>query len=154
MKKIYALVTSFILWGSLLTGQDIGVVSITSPVSGCSLTAAENVVVRIFNFGSNMSGVPFNVSYTINGGAPVTDMGVVFPSFLTNSTVTYTVSVPANLSVPGTYTLTASATTAGDINSSNDAVTGYNVVNNAASNGGTLSGGTSVCININSGSLT
>ncbi|MFL5751835.1 MAG: gliding motility-associated C-terminal domain-containing protein [Bacteroidia bacterium] len=154
MKKLYALATSLILLAGSLTAQDIGVVNITSPSSGCSLTSTENVVVKIFNYGTNMSGVPFNVSYTINGGAAVTDVGVVFASFLTNSTVTYTVSTPANLSVPGTYTLTASATTAGDINMTNDAITGYNVTNNAASIGGTISGGGHACKNLNSGSLT
>ncbi len=152
MKKILFYL-SLILSSSLI-GQDIGVTQITSPVTGCALSSTESVVVKIFNYGTNMSGVPFDVSYTINGGPAQTDVNVTFPSFLTNSTVTYTVSIPANLSTPGTYTLTATASVAGDINPTNDFVSGYTVTSLASTVGGTISGDTNVCVSGNSGVLT
>ncbi|MCK6650260.1 MAG: hypothetical protein L6Q66_11445, partial [Bacteroidia bacterium] len=65
-----------------------------------------------------------------------------------------TFTTPADLSVPSTYIIDATCALAGDINPSNDAFTGYSVVNTAASAGGTVSGGTNVCIGSNGGNLT
>ena len=135
--------------------QDLSVIAITSPVSGCALTATENVTIRIFNFGPNLpAATSFNVSYTINAGAPVTELVTLASPLLTNSTLNYTFTTQANLATAGTYTFTATVSIAGDINPSNDAFTGYTVTNTAASVGGTVSGGTNVCISGNSGILT
>lgn len=135
--------------------QDLSVISITAPVSGCAKTAAENVTIRIFNYGPTLpAGTTFNVSYTINAGGPVTELVTLGSTFLTNSTLTYTFTTQANLAVPGTYTFDATVTIAGDINPTNNAFTGYQVVNTAASVGGTISGGGNVCISGNSGNLT
>lgn len=133
-----------------VSAQDIGVTAITSPVSGCNLSATSTVTVRIFNYGPNVV-TPFNVSYTVNGGAPVTE--VINTVILSNSTYTYSFTTPVNLSTAGVYTFTAYTTMAGDINPTNDAVTGYQVTSDAPSAGGTVSGGTSVCNGSNSGSL-
>lgn len=135
--------------------QDLSVIAITEPVSGCALTANESVTIRIFNFGPNLpAGTSFNVSYTINAGGPVTENVVLGSTLLTNSTLNYTFITPADLSIAGTYTFTATVSIAGDINPSNDAFTGYQVTNTAASVGGTVAGGTNVCISGNSGVLT
>ncbi|MGZ3895001.1 MAG: beta strand repeat-containing protein, partial [Bacteroidia bacterium] len=137
----------------IVTAQDVSVTAINSPASGCGLTSTENVVIKIFNFGSDLSGIPFNVSYTINGGAPVVE-SATFPSFLTNSTVTYTFTSQANLATAGSYTFTASTALAGDVNPSNDTYPGYIVVSSSPSVGGTVSGAANVCYNSNSGVLT
>lgn len=142
-----------LLFGNELFAQDVSVTAITGPSTGCSLTTTENVVIRIFNYGSDLSGTPFNVQYTLNGGVPVVEVAT-FPSFLTNSTVTYTFTTTANLSAAGTYTIDAATSLAGDVNPSNDAFTGYTVVNSSPSVGGTVSGATNVCYNVNSGGLT
>ncbi|MEK7153339.1 MAG: hypothetical protein AAB834_05295, partial [Patescibacteria group bacterium] len=134
-------------------GQDVSVTAILAPTTGCGLTTTEKVVIRIFNFGPDLSGTPFNVSYTVNGGAPVVE-SATFPSFLTNSTVTYTFTALADLSIAGTYTIDASTLLGGDINASNDAFTGYTVVNSSPSVGGTIAGDTNVSTGINSGVLT
>jgi gliding motility-associated-like protein len=135
--------------------QDLAVTAITAPVSGCAMTSTENVTIRIFNFGANLpAGTNFNVSYTINAGPPVVEMVVLGAPLLNSSTLNYTFTTQANLSVPGVYIFDATVSIAGDINPTNDAFTGYSVTNTAPSVGGTVSGGTNVCISGNSGVLT
>lgn len=154
MRKLATLLLSM-LFVSAIHAQDISVIAITQPVSGCGLTATENVTIRIFNYGPTLTaGSSFNVSYTINGGPPVTELLTLGANLLTNSTLNYTFTTQANLSVPGSYTFDATCALPGDINPSNDAFTGYIVTNTAASVGGTVTGPASVCITGNSGNLT
>jgi gliding motility-associated-like protein len=154
MRKILTLV-SLLFIGNLALAQDISVIAITAPVSGCSLSATSSVTVNVKNVGlTDLSGVPFNLSYTINAGPAVTDAGVSFPFFAPNTTVSYTFTTTANLSTPGSYTFTSYSTYAPDINTTNDATTGYVVTSTAPSVGGTVSGGTNVCTGSNSGVLT
>jgi gliding motility-associated-like protein len=139
--------------------QDLALASpsgtILAPVSGCGLTAAETVTVRIFNFGPTLvSGNTFNVSYTIDGGAATTELVTLTSNFATNSSFTYNFLTTADLSVAGTHTIDATVTLAGDVTSSNDTYSGYTVINNSNSIGGTISGGGSVCITTNTGNLT
>jgi gliding motility-associated-like protein len=154
MKRI---LTIFAVLCFSITGfsQDVSVIGFNAPVSGCALTSTENVTIRIFNYGATLPAASsFNVSYTINAGPPVTELLTLGSNFLTNSTLIYTFTTQANLSTAGTYTLTATTALAGDINPTNDAFTGYTVTNTAPSVGGTVSGGTNVCISGNSGTLT
>src|ERR1043165_9921876 len=154
MRKLFTLV-SFLIIGNLALAQDISVIAITAPVSGCSLSATSSVTINVKNVGlTDLSAVPFDLSYTINGGPPVTDLAVSFPFFTPNTTVSYTFTATANLSTPGSYTFTSYSTYAPDINTTNDATTGYIVTSTAPSVGGTVAGGTNVCIGSNSGVLT
>ncbi|MBL0328752.1 MAG: gliding motility-associated C-terminal domain-containing protein [Bacteroidetes bacterium] len=154
MRKIFTLF-SLLLIGKIALAQDVSVIAITAPVSGCSLSATSSVTISVRNVGlTDLSGVPFDLSYTIDAGAPVTDLGVSFASFASNTTVSYTFTVPADLSLPATYTFTAFSTLGTDINTTNDAFTGYTVTSTALSVGGTVAGGTNVCNGANSGSLT
>ena len=142
-----------------LQAQDLALASpfgsILQPLSGCSLTTTENVTIRIFNFGANLpGGSSFNVSYTINGGAPVTEIIVLGSTLLTNSSFTYTFTTQANLSTPGTYTINATVNIPGDINPVNNSFSNYSVTNNANSIGGSISGSTTACAGTNSGTLT
>lgn len=155
MKRIITLFLFFVLFVSARAQNDISVIAINAPVSSCAMTATENVTIRIFNYGPNLpAATSFNVSYTINAGAPVVEMVTLAAPLLSNSTLNYTFTTQANLSVPGSYTFDAATALAGDVNPTNDAFTGYIVVNTAASVGGTISGGTNVCISGNSGVLT
>ncbi len=155
MRKLYAfLVLCLVSWSSFAQ-NDLSVTAITAPVSGCALTATENVTIRLFNFGANLpAGTTFNVTYTINAGGPVTELVTLGSPLLTNSNFNYTFTTQANLSVPGTYTFDATVSIGGDINPTNNAFTGYSVTNTAPSNGGTITGPASVCISGNSGVLT
>jgi gliding motility-associated-like protein len=130
--------------------------SFNSPVTGCALTSTESVSVTIVCFGTNLpAGTTFNVTYTINGGAPVTEPVILGSTLLASSTYIHTFATPANLSVAATYDFDANVTLTSviDINSSNDNHTNHMVTNNAASVGGTVTGGTNVCFNSNSGNV-
>jgi hypothetical protein len=119
--------------------NDLSVTSITAPQSGCTLGPAENVTIRIFNFGSTLpAGTSFNVSYTINAGAPVVELITLASNLLSNSMLNYTFTTQANLSVPGSYSFAATVSLAGDVSPANNSFTGY-VVTNSASAGGTVS---------------
>ncbi|MGL5892701.1 MAG: beta strand repeat-containing protein, partial [Bacteroidia bacterium] len=154
MKQIATLFVAVLL-SVFAQAQDLSVINITSPVSGCALTSTENVTIRLFNFGPNLpAATTFNVSYTINAGAPVTELVTLASPLLSNSTLNYTFTSQANLSTPGTYTFDATVNIAGDINPTNNAFTGHLVTNTSASVGGTVSGAASVCITGNSGVVT
>ncbi len=111
---------------------DGGVSDITSPLSTCSnLSATENIVVTIENFGSSaISGFP--VSYKINNNTPVT---VTYSgSIAAGGSASYTFSGAnaANLSVPGSYVIKAYTSVPGDANHTNDTTTSYLSVGSAS----------------------
>ncbi|MBI5217972.1 MAG: choice-of-anchor J domain-containing protein [Bacteroidia bacterium] len=109
--------------------DDAGVTQISSPISNCFLGSTETVTVKVQNFGTNsLSNIP--VSYTVNGGAPVTETvaGPIAGAAFAN----YTFTQKANLSVPGNYTIKAYTTLAGETNHNNDTTTAI-VVNAATS---------------------
>jgi len=121
--------------------NDLAVVDILAPNSGCGLSATENVSIRIFNYGSTLpAATTFNASYTINAGMHVIEM-ITLPNPLTsNSAFNYTFVTQANLSVPGSYTFDATVSLAGDVSPGNNSFNGYVVTSSAASVGGNVSG--------------
>jgi hypothetical protein len=102
------------------TVDDIGVTSITSPVSG-PLTNAEDIVINIKNFGINDIVDP-EVQYTIDGGTPVVE---TFTGILAaGATESYTFSTPADLSIQNQiYTIASRTNFAPDSNPANDEAT-------------------------------
>ena len=102
------------------TVDDIGVTSITSPVSG-QLTSAEDITINIRNFGINDIVDP-EVQYTIDGGTPVVE---TFTGVLAaGATETYTFATPADLSIQNQIYTIASRTNYGpDSNPANDEAT-------------------------------
>ncbi|MBZ0135141.1 MAG: hypothetical protein K8I27_02065, partial [Planctomycetes bacterium] len=98
--------------------NDVGVVSVDTPVGGSGLTATETVSVTIRNFGvATQSNIP--VSFTINAGVPVVE---VYPGPITGgATDTYTFTATADLSTPSTtYSIVASTALVGDASAAND----------------------------------
>lgn len=96
---------------------DAGVVDIVAPVDG-DLSAPQDITITVRNFGLNdISNVP--VSYTIDGGTPVSE--VVSGTIASGTTVDYTFTAQADLSVEGqTYVIEASTDLSGDEDSGND----------------------------------
>jgi hypothetical protein len=100
--------------------DDIGMLTIDQPVDG-PLTAAEEIVVTIRNYGSNDITDP-EVQYTIDGGAAVVEdySGTI----VAGTTETYTFAQTADLSMPETsYVIEAKTNLPGDSNTSNDTAT-------------------------------
>ena len=100
---------------------DAAVAGITAPTHGdfstCALSNEEDVTISVINNG----GAPisnFEVSYTINGGAAVTE--TVTASVAPAETYEYTFTQKANLSAVGTYTIVASVNLTGDETAANN----------------------------------
>lgn len=106
--------------------NDIGVTSIDAPVNGI-LTANEDIVITIKNFGSNDITNP-EVQYTIDAGTPVVEN--YSGTITAGASVSFTFATQADLSVPATYTIEARTNLAGDSNPGNDTAT-KNVTNGA-----------------------
>jgi hypothetical protein len=103
------------------TTNDIALISpLVAPVTGFGLTATEQVTIMVSNEGSaSQSNIP--VSYTINGSSPVNE--VISGPLAGGNQLNYTFSQTANLSVPQSYTIVATASLAGDEVSFNNSIT-------------------------------
>ena len=107
-----------------LQPNDLGVTTINAPISGVGLTATEQVIITITNFGGVQQS-NFDVSYTLNGNTVnETVPGPIAP----NSTLQYTFNQTADLSVLGNYTLSASTSLPSDSDTSNDSIS-VNITN-------------------------
>jgi len=97
---------------------DGGITAFLAPNNtSCTKTATEDVTVTVFNFGgAALTG--FDVSYSINGGALVTE--TVTASIPAASSLDYTFTQKADLSALGYYNFDCSLTVASDANASND----------------------------------
>lgn len=100
--------------------DDVGIVSITSPSSGTFLTSEEPVVVLINNFGTNAQS-NFDVSYTVDGGAPVTK--TITATVNGGESYEYTFSETLDLSVLGSYNIEVCTDLTGDNNPENNCMT-------------------------------
>lgn len=132
------------------SSQDLGVVTSSSPVSGCVLDTAEVVEVFIINFGPDVF-TSFDVSYSINGGTPITET-IPAATFLSLNSYSYTFDSVADLSAPGIYNLCYYTTVAGETNNSNDTIC-VTVVNDALTIPGTTQSDQTVCLGINTGTI-
>lgn len=101
---------------------DVGVTAVASPNhdDGCTLTSSENVTVSITNFGG-ADATGFDVSYSVNGGAMVTE--TVTETIAPAATYDYTFTASEDMSALAEYTIEASASIADDVDASNDAST-------------------------------
>jgi len=100
--------------------NDIGVVSVDTPVSGL-LSNSESVTVSIFNYGEDAVS-NFDVSYQLDSGTIITE--TYSGTVESTETVQHTFSTTADLSTVGqTYVLYSYTALSGDEDSSNDGIT-------------------------------
>ena len=100
--------------------NDIGVVSIDTPVSGL-LSNSESVTVSIFNYGEDAVS-NFDVSYQLDSGTIITE--TYSGTVESTETVQHTFSTTADLSTVGqTYVIVSYTSLSGDEDSSNDGIT-------------------------------
>ncbi len=111
--------TAFDIQMDMINPFDVAVTSIISPVSGCALTAVEDITLELANLG--IAPVDsFLVEYTIDGSTIVTD--TVYGPILPDSTLQFTFTIKGNFSSPSTtYNLVAYSKLA-DNNPTNDTV--------------------------------
>lgn len=100
-----------------LLSFDLDVLAVTAPQSGCQLTAADTIKVRIRNVGaSTLTNV--DLYYVVNNGTPV--HGVFTGTLASTATTTFTFPIPADLSAYGNYTIQVYTNSPPDMNASND----------------------------------
>ena len=103
-----------------LAAPDVGVTAITSPSSGCGLGMMETVTVTLMNFGGTAQS-NFDVSYTLNGGAAVTE--TFTGPLAAMATASFSFATPADLSVAQVHTVQVQTNLAGDVGAGNDSST-------------------------------
>ncbi len=99
-----------------LNPNDLGISEMTSPSSGTNLSANESVTIIITNYGSS-SQFNFEVSYEMNGEV-VTE--IVSGPLLANTSMNYTFTQNADLSMFGIYECLVSVFLDSDVNNSNN----------------------------------
>lgn len=123
-----------------VSAHDLSTIALLTPRSGCALGDAESVSIRNVNYGTAMPGASiFSMSYTINGGTPVTETVFMGNGIPPNGTMTYVFPTTADLSAPGDYLIDARITVPGDTNPGNDALGAQPLTNWAPTVGGSVS---------------
>ncbi len=113
----------------------------TQPISGCSLGADAVVKLHMFNHGDALpAGTVIELSYAINGGDAVRESLRLAATLLQDTAIAHAFSTQTDLSAPGSYTFSASASLKDDINPMNNTLNGHGVVHWAPSEGGTVNG--------------
>jgi gliding motility-associated-like protein len=154
MRKILlAFIPLFVLVEIALAQPNISTLTVSAGASGCARSAHQNVIILIQNTGTtDLSNVTFDLTYSVNGAAPITDVGLSFSSFGFNVSQSHTFTVQADLSGPGVYNFTAwISNLAGDIDQTDDTATA--TVTNTSSVGGIVTLDDTVCQGTNSGTL-
>ncbi|MFH0893862.1 MAG: M4 family metallopeptidase [Bacteroidota bacterium] len=108
---------------------DVGVVGITSPVSGCGLGNAETVKVLISFFGCDSLELDSIMVGYSTGGTPFFEYFVLPHTLFPQDTIEYTFNLPVDLSASGTYTFFALTSNSIDTILSNNMFSGYTVIN-------------------------
>jgi len=101
-----------------LLGQDMIVLSVDAPQSGCGMSAAENVQATFYNNGS-VDETSATAQFSIDGGT-TWSTAEALPTILSGASLPYTFTQTANLSTPGMYNVHVRITSAGDENTGNN----------------------------------
>ncbi len=110
-----------------ISDNDLKLDTILAPASSgrlftsTALTASQPVTIRIKNLDDAASNADIIVSYSINGGTPVTET-ITAPAIAGGATYEYTFTATADLSAVGSYTFDAAIAKAGDPVAANDSL--------------------------------
>ncbi|HNW88657.1 MAG TPA: CARDB domain-containing protein [Bacteroidales bacterium] len=106
---------------------DLGIMGVIAPTQlSCALGSAENITIRIKNFGvSTITSA--DIYYKLNNGTPVHE--VFNGSIAADSAVNFTFSATVDLSAMASYTFEFYVVLAGDPNPLNDSILNYTVAN-------------------------
>jgi Zn-dependent metalloprotease len=116
------------------TNQDVQINSILSPNTACGLTSTEDVTITFMYHYSGCGdsivvGDSIELGYRVNGGPAVSENMIAGTAIHGGDTITYTFSTPADLSVPGQYSIDAWANYIPDLQRANDSIFSYELVN-------------------------
>ncbi|MDP9230435.1 MAG: S8 family serine peptidase, partial [Bacteroidota bacterium] len=109
-------------WGSI-SDNDLKIDALLSPTSGrkftsTALAATTTIKIRIKNLDDVVSNTPFDVSYSINGGLPVTE--TIAPTIAAGGTYDHSFTTTADLSAVAAYNLVVSVNKTGDVAGENN----------------------------------
>ncbi|WP_378179587.1 GEVED domain-containing protein [Aquimarina sp. SS2-1] len=103
-----------------LLPNDVGVISLVSPISGGGLTATESITITIRNYGgAPQSNIP--VFYTLDGSTPVNE--TFTGTIAVGESAQYTFVTTADLSVFASYTFQIGTVLTTDEDTNNDVIT-------------------------------
>jgi len=106
--------------------DDVGVISLNSPATGCGLSASETVTVTVKNFGDyTQTSIP--VSYQMNGGTVYTE--TISTTLTSGSTVTHSFATTVDLSAVGNYSFDTWTSLSSDTVTINDGLSNFIVIN-------------------------
>ena len=97
--------------------NDLGVIGLVGPVSGCGLGSSLTVTVRVVNFGS-VAQTNFGLGYSLGTGAPVS--GIFSGTLNPGDSADFTFNGFVNLSTPGNYEFVAYTSLGSDGQTLND----------------------------------
>ena len=124
--------------------------TITSPVSGCTLSSAEIVKITIINADNSPYSGTFDISF-ISGATTVTET-ITIPVLPTSATYIYEFTGTLNLSACGVHNITFAVSDINDTNSANDTII-VAVTSDCNPIAGVFSGPSAVCESGNSGQI-
>jgi Zn-dependent metalloprotease len=123
--------TGYTFESKLQQNIDVGVIAITEPVSGCSLTNVETVKVKMKFFGCD--SIPANdsivLAFRVDGGTPYRDTLILANALHANDTIDFTFGPKADLSLHGNHTIDSWTEYDVDTLNANDAYNNYKVEN-------------------------
>lgn len=102
--------------------RDMSPVAFTSPLSDCSFSASEPVILQLWNTGTDTipSGQYIDVTYKLNEGALVEESVNLLTDLLPDQYVEHTFTGNVDLSAEGDYIFVATTTMTGDMRTFND----------------------------------
>lgn len=103
--------------------NDLGVIAITGPASGCGLSGNGHVAITIKNYGLRAQS-NYTVKYSLDGGENWTEE-TVSAQIAANSTASYTFSASMSMPTVGRYEIVAKTALAGDEDPTNDEAEGF-----------------------------
>ena len=154
MKSFVTFTLFTILLTSHLHAVDFYIGStVIAPVSGCELTNSETVTIIIGNAGGiTTSNTTFDISYTLNGGTPVTESYTINAGWASSATFSYSFTIDADLSNCQEHIFQFELILTGDSNLANNSLT-KSIFSDCAPTLGSLTGPTTVCDGVNLDSL-
>ena len=106
--------------------KDAAITNVIAPNSGCELTANEDVIIKIKNFGTDTI-FSVSVSYQLNGGTVITEP--YNDTILSDSFYDYSFVTKPDLSGIGDYNFAFWVNLTGDENNTNDSIKNYIIGN-------------------------
>ena len=103
--------------------NDLGVIAITGPASGCGLSGNGHVAITIKNYGRRDQS-NYTVKYSLDGGANWTEE-TVSTQIAANATASYTFTASMSMPTLGRYEIVAKTALADDEDPTNDEAEGF-----------------------------